>query len=272
MSENRAYWANEDEINLYEMWLIAWNRKWVVLTIAIVFVTVAAVYAYHRPTVYKVRNTLVLSSGCKDFIDASEIRNIILVLNELTPRQKAMELDISVDEAQTIESIKILDVKGPKDSLKIEIRTLNSDAGVRLMNRLPSYILARPYLNEKIETTKSLLQKNRDELEKIIADPMGSFGLKASQCLIYGPILDLYSYIEKYNQISTSISQIERKQVVVLADKTHVPELPLRTRKIYILFSGALIGIVMGLFTVFLLEAVMSAKRQHQKKVQSEHG
>jgi hypothetical protein len=264
MSENKEYLTNEDEINLYELWFILWKRRWALLSITMLFLGATVSYTYITPTVYMVNNTLVV----KAFIDVSEVKYIIKTLNELSPKQKANELGFSEEDIQYIKGMQVLDIKGIKDKIGIVVYTSNREAGVRLINILPSYILARPYIYEKIETQKDLLQRNRYELKKIIDDPIGSLGIKASQTVIYGPMLDVYSYKEKYNQILADISQIERKQIVILADKTLIPEQPDRTKKNRILLIGALISIIMGLASAFFVEGAMNAKRKYQSKIQ----
>ena len=161
-----------------------------------------------------------------------------------------------------------MDLKGIKDKLGIVIDTSNREAGVRMMSMLPSYLLERPFIYEKINTQKDLLQKNRDELKKIIDDPRDLFGLTASQSIICGPMLDPYSYKEKFNQITSDINQIERKQIIILADKTLVPEHPDSKKKRMIILIGAFIGIIMGLVSAFFVEGAMNAKRRYQSKTQ----
>ena len=57
----------DDSINLYEMWIILWKRKWVVFTVTIVIALGSVVYAMQQQNIYKAE-ALLLPPETKDIL------------------------------------------------------------------------------------------------------------------------------------------------------------------------------------------------------------
>ncbi len=55
--ENRLY--QDDEIDLYELWLVVWRRKWLILSVTIVFLIGAFIYTKVTPRKYVVQAILL---------------------------------------------------------------------------------------------------------------------------------------------------------------------------------------------------------------------
>ena len=49
----------DDTINLYELWIILWNRKWLVIVVTVIAALGSVVYALQQPSVYKAEALLL---------------------------------------------------------------------------------------------------------------------------------------------------------------------------------------------------------------------
>ncbi|MBS1255951.1 MAG: hypothetical protein MAG581_01761 [Deltaproteobacteria bacterium] len=49
----------DDTIDLYELWLTLWNRKWLVIAVTVVAALGSVVYALQQPPVYKAEALLL---------------------------------------------------------------------------------------------------------------------------------------------------------------------------------------------------------------------
>ena len=55
----------DDTIDLYEMWITLWNKKWLVIAVTAAATLVSVIYALDQPHVYRTE-ALLLPPGAKD--------------------------------------------------------------------------------------------------------------------------------------------------------------------------------------------------------------
>ena len=222
---------HDDEIDLYDLWLVLKKRKLMILLIVLVTLGLAIAYATLAQKVYRVSNNLILNQMVGS-IKQSELTAAIDELNELKNLRKektAQLLSMHVDDLDKIINIKASVSKG-SGVVRVDIETLDNRAGVALMEALPGYIQSVPSIAINLEMEKALTEKNMEDLKAIIDNPVKDLNLP-SNTVVYVPSIDLYTLREKYNQLVITMENIEEKQLVSFAWKTEPPVKPFKPRQ-----------------------------------------
>lgn len=270
-----------DTIDVYDIWLAFKNKKWLVITTTFVFLCLSIAYAVFAPNVYKVSNILVVSQDLlipadSEFrsqnysaVDISEIKSALSLLEDVSKKQLALVLGIDTDIIETFKDFSISDIESPNpginNAIKIDVNTHNAEHGSKILDAMVSYINTLTLVREKTAFRKTIMEKNRDELKKILEDPVGS--LKMPPDTVVSEILiSQYKLREHYNNTVLSIQNLEKTDVINLIGKTVIPERPNKPRRAKIVILGLFSGMFIGLFSAFLLEWFSSVRREHHER------
>jgi LPS O-antigen subunit length determinant protein (WzzB/FepE family) len=262
----------DEDINLYELWLIL-KKKWLVIFIVTFISTgLALSYAFLAPKVYRVHNILLfnqLQDG--EILNQTEMAAVISILDKLNnlkdlEKQKVFNMlgiNVSINDGNNnvIKNIKSSEIKG-SSSLWVDIDTTDRKAGVALMDTLPSVVLSNPNITDKLKTQKALIHKDMDDLKAIINNPMMSLKL-SRDAVVYLPSIDLYALREKYNRLNMIMEKIDNGQIFSLAWKTESPNKPIKPRKVIGILIGLFMGCFLGIFIVFSMEWVTKERHIH---------
>lgn len=232
------------------------KKIWAIVIVMLIALGIAGKYAFFTPDTYAVSNIIAInkqsimfpSEQSLELINTAELKSIINSLNELTPEQAARDLGVDKKTTSSIRYIKANDIPGTT-SLKIQIDTLDRDAGRRYMEALPRYVLSRPSIEDRIETQKNLLLKSRDELKRIMDDPLKSLNMRREFLVMVSPT-DMYSSWVKYNLICSGIDLIEQGKIIVLVAPTQFPDRPYKPMRSRIMLMGLFGGLLLGLILV----------------------
>jgi len=252
---------HDDEIDLYDLWLVLKKRKLMILLIVLVTLGLAIAYATLAQKVYRVSNNLILNQMVGS-IKQSELTAAIDELNELKNLRKektAQLLSMHVDDLDKIINIKASVSKG-SGVVRVDIETLDNRAGVALMEALPGYIQSVPSIAINLEMEKALTEKNMEDLKAIIDNPVKDLNLP-SNTVVYVPSIDLYTLREKYNQLVITMENIEEKQLVSFAWKTEPPVKPFKPKTKLIVSLSLVMSCLLGAFIAFLMEWASNAKQ-----------
>lgn len=251
----------DDEIDLYDLWLVLKKRKLTILLVILVTLCLAIAYATLAQKVYRISNTLILSQMVGTIKD-SELTAAIGDLNELKIVRKektAQLLSMHVDDLDKIRNIKASVIKG-LGVVRVDIETLDNSAGIALMEALPGYIQSVPSIAINMEMEKALTEKNMEDLKAIIDNPVKDLNLP-SNTVVYVPSIDLYTLREKYNRLIMMMENIEEKQLVSFAWKTEPPLKPFKPKAILIISLSLVMGCLLGIFIAFFMEWAINARR-----------
>ena len=255
---------HDDEIDLYDLWLVLKKRKLMILLIVLVTLGLAIAYATLAQKVYRVSNNLILNQMVGS-IKQSELTAAIDELNELKNLRKektAQLLSMHVDDLDKIINIKASVSKG-SGVVRVDIETLDNSAGIALMEALPGYIQSVPSIAINLEMEKALTEKNMEDLKAIIDNPVKDLNLP-SNTVVHVSFMDLYTLREKYNQLlmtMESIESIEGKPLVSFAWKTEPPSKPFKPSTKLIVSLSLVMGCFLGIFLAFFLEWTTNARR-----------
>jgi len=251
----------DDEIDLYDLWLVLKKRKLTILLVVLVTLGLAIAYVALTSKIFRVSNTLIPNQMIGS-IKQSELTAAIDDLNELMNLRKekaAQLLNMKVDDLNKIKNIKASVIKG-LSVVRVDIEALDSSAGVALMEALPGYIQSVPSIAINLEMEKALTEKNMQDLKVIIDNPMKDLNLP-SNTVVYVPSIDLYTLREKYNHLTMIIENIEEKPLVSFAWETEPPLKPFKPNIKLIVSLSLVMGCLIGIFAALFVEWTIKAQR-----------
>jgi capsular polysaccharide biosynthesis protein len=264
----------QDEINIYDLWLVLKKRKLLVFAFTIICSAIACTYTFLSPNIYIVTNMITISplpintaffSSGTDSKEISIVSNpdiiaIINSLNELTKQQLAIELGLDI---AIVKKIKDREIKAKliRETSLIDVKVKSSDkySAKSLIDKLPSYLQTRTFIKSRIENQKGLLEKNRNLLKNILDDPAKTLNLN-SKSIIIRDLTGLANLWVNYNAIDATIKFIEEGKIIMLTETTSVPEKPTSPKSGLIIILGSLSGMFIGVLLAFIIEAVTFAR------------
>lgn len=261
---NECY--HDDEIDLYDLWLVLKKRKITILLIVLVFLGSAIVYVVLAPKVYRVSNALVLNQvQHKDEMElikqgeiVAAVADLDMLLN-LNKEKVAHLLSMQMKDLNGIGNIKASEDKG-SSVVRVDIEALNSNAGIALMEALPGYIQSTPSIASKLDMRTALMEKNREDLKAIIDNPMKDLKL-SSNTVVYVPSIDLYTLREKYNHLNMIMEKIEKGEIVSLVWKTEPPLKPFKPNIKLTILLNIVMGCFLGTLVAFFIEWLSNARQ-----------
>ncbi len=252
---------HDDEIDLYDLLLVLKNRKLTILIVVLITLGIAIAYVALTPKIYRISNTLIPNQMIGS-VKQSDLTAAIDELNELknVRREKmAQLLSMHGDDLNKIVNIKTSVSKG-SSVVRVDVETLDSSAGIALMEALPGYIQSVPSIAINLEMEKALMEKDMEDLKAIIDNPVKDLNLP-SNTVVYVPSIDLYTLREKYNRLIMTMENIEEKQLVSFAWKTEPPLKPFKPNTKLIVSLSLVMGCFLGIFLALFLEWTTNARR-----------
>jgi capsular polysaccharide biosynthesis protein len=270
-TEHNSY--QDEEINLYDLWLILINKWLVILVVTLITAGLALVYAVLTPKEYRVHNVLVynqMQDG--ELFIQSEIAAAISVLDKINKstdleKEKVLSrLGLHEKDLKFINNIKTTEIKG-SSALWIDIDTKDRNRGVNLMEALPGLVLSNPNISNRIMMQRKLLIKNREDLKAIIDNPTKDIKL-TQNAVVYVPSTDLFALRERYNSINALIEKIDRGHFVYLSWKTEPPIMHISPSKTKSVLIGLSLGCFLGIFIAFFMEWRKKVQHIHSKNLE----
>lgn len=283
MKDKTIPYFDDETINIYDIWLSVKKRKWIVFTIILLSFICFLLYSVLTPDVYKSSNVLVMSldkdflafSTDKETIDSSvsiinmlEIKSALTLFEKLSKEQQATILGLRGADKKAFRDIKISDIKGDRgqiEQLKVEVDTLDKDVGVNIINALTDYVNTLPFIKKRIDYRKKILQKNGEELKKIIDDPIHQLNLP-DNIIVSEILISMYDLRKVYNKITYAVDELEKAKLVMQAGKTHLPEKPYKPKRVIIASIGLIAGAFIGIFFVIFLEWIASSRLEYESQ------
>ena len=276
--ENSRQYYNDNTISIYEILLILKKRWLLIFLVASVFTGSFVTYSLIAPKVYKVSNVLIFSfssSGNSDPASSSEnsdlasidiigIESALKLLNDLSSRQQAEELELDKSILDNIKNIKISGL-GKSKALEIEVDTLSRESGIKVVQAISNYANSLSFVQKKIIAEQKLLKNNQNDLTAIINNPFGLLNLPENS-VISEVLYSLYLIKKDLNMITNSIDELKTGKVMKLAGKTSAPEMPFKPRKFLLAGLGVFIGVFAGIFFAFFMEWIANASVKDETK------
>jgi hypothetical protein len=173
MNTDHEY-KRDDELDIYDLWLILRKRWLTVLIVTLVSMGLAVLYAQFSPKTYRIHNLLIFNQiqDGEPFSQAELTATISILeklnkLTDLTDLEKNKVLDMlgmHEGDLKNIVSISSSEIKG-SSSLWVDIDTTDRKDGITLMDTLPGFVLSNPGISNKLKMQKAIMQKNKEDLK-----------------------------------------------------------------------------------------------------------
>ena len=163
----------DDEIDLYELWLVLKRRKAVIILTTSIFFLVSIVYSILAKNVYRVESIVLLpNENGRIIVDFDTTKKIIDLLdNELENKDfKSLAEDLKIDVSRlksiTNLSIETVGRKGNKEAFLLKIEGYKSQDLSLVANATVSYLGSNPFVKKKILERKQIILTKIQNLKK----------------------------------------------------------------------------------------------------------
>lgn len=258
--DRQAMRIQDDEIDLYALWNVLVKRKMVIIQVISIFLLGAVTYSFMAPKIYRVEVHAKLHTtqvAAKDWllITAKDLSSII---GKVDREKKAIIFSKNPSDIQKAE---IINIRGTTDKFKIRIDAINREYILSYIDQLIKYIenipeIKRTYdaytteLDEKIKVAKEADKRNDIQIKEIekrlINTRMLSIG--------FDPI----EIRNKSMALKMEIYRLERERqqykIIRLMDAPFVSQYPVKPKKALIITLAGIIGLMCGIFIIFIME------------------
>ncbi|HFC97758.1 MAG TPA: hypothetical protein ENJ40_04785 [Thermosulfurimonas dismutans] len=274
----------EDEIDLYELFLVLWRRKKVIFLTLLAFMITGGLYVWLSPRVY--RQTILVKLPINNLplttvplISNEEAKEMINSLEELLREQNysrlAKVLKLPEEKVRALVRFSPRAVRGSSTLLKITIEAYDPLLLPVMDRKLISFINENPYLKDRIKIWKTTIKEKEktisvklSNLEKLKNYLLAQIQKGKLQLLGFNP-LDLEGYILDLKQELEVLKAQERlisgAELVVAGA---LPRRPAKPRVGVILAAVGVAGIFVGIFLAFFVEWWEKAREEHRKNLE----
>ena len=276
----------EDEIDLYELWLTLKKRWKVVLSTTALFVLASVVYILVAKPVYEAKAIIKLPAYYEKnnetikkvpFITSKETELLIEKLNQLIEQKEltiiSKKLNIPVNISKYITKIYTNNDRKNRDIIliKVEYSGKNPKFEQQIFPAVVKYLNSNPYLSEKInlkrETLKKLISTVNQKLKELIS--MKSLILKklpkSSKNNVF--TFNSFSIDREILSLQLQLNEFQYKLENLKGFEISVEPIfhknPAKPKKSLILAVATVSSLFLGVFLAFFLEWIENARKRH---------
>jgi capsular polysaccharide biosynthesis protein len=265
----RVVYYEEDEIDLYELWLTLKRRYKLLVSVMFSFILLSIVYLFLAKPVYKTEFIVKLPKG---LTSPQETRDIIQNLENLRKENRYTELSnllsISEEDVMEIDSISASEIKKNKNIVKITLNVYDPIIIEKLGISLLEYLNNNRFVKERIRLKRETLRFLINETNKKIKE-IESVKDRIVEDLKRGKIRDIgfnpvdmdRSILSLKERVKNLENQLKLLRGYEIAVNPVVPEKPSKPKKTLILAVSLVSGLFLGIFLVFFVEWIENAKR-----------
>ena len=282
--EQEIIYYQEDEIDLYELWLTLSKRWKVIAFTTILFILTAVVYIFIAKPVYtssffvKIPGRYIKTGNSISRINLISVEETSRIISDLSAniqdknyKKQEIPLKLPEDKIKNIKSITPSKIRGNKRLIEVKIESYKPSIIPDISKSLVSYLNSNRYVKRKIETEKEKLlmfikeSKNKlqemEKTKKLIYKELREGNIKT---LGFNP-LDLDTKILNIKkEIAELEIRLENLKGFEISVDPAIPEKPSKPKKKLILAVSAVSGLFLGVFLAFFLEWIENAGRRHK--------
>ena len=285
-NQNIVYYQ-EDEIDLYELYLILKKRWKSVFLTFLLFLLVAIGYVLIAKPVYstefyiKIPSVYVKEGNSlkkENILTVEETSSLIKKLQDKLKEENYTELSKTLDLPESnirkIKDIKPEKLRNNKEIIKVHIETNQSNLIPVISSKILDYLNNYPYIKEKLRIEKEklaqLINISQSELEN----------MKKTKDLILKNIqegkIQNFSFNPadidaKILEISQRITQLQLKLQELkgfeLSVSPTIPKKPSKPKKALIIAVASVSGLFLGIFFAFFKEWIENARKRHEENI-----
>jgi len=262
----------DDEIDLYELWLILKKRKKVIFISTLVFLIVGTLYCFLTPPTYRAthvfRKTVISTGVFKSLANQLEEK-----LKNKDYKSLAELIDCSLNEAKTISSISIeTSRRRSKNLFTLEVEGQNPSLLKNIDKDIESFFKSSPAVKEKLNIERELLSQQLNDYssrlaslqkeantikKKILAGNIKTLGFNPLD--IDKSILEIKSKISELNYKLQNLKPFETVTFYV-SDK------PVKPKKKLVIAVSIITGLFIGIFLAFFFEWLENVRKRYSEE------
>ncbi len=276
LAKNTDYY--EDEIDLYELWLVLKKRKVYILTTTLIFLLFGVVYTLISPNVYRSSAIVALpttNTNTNIIVDFHTTEKIIEALNKKLKESGYSKLPAEIRESFKKAEVKNVDAeslgrRGNRDVFILNVEGLNKDDLSEALLSVLNFLNNNSYVKNMINEQKTLIKKQigilKRELPKVEKE-LSSIKkelLTSKKIKIVGfnpldldkKLIDLKTELMNLNY--TLNSGIHGYEVIY----SSLSDNPVKPKRKLILAVSFVSGLFLGIFVAFFVEWLENARRR----------
>jgi sulfur relay (sulfurtransferase) DsrF/TusC family protein len=267
----QPYYYEDDEIDLYELWLILKKRKKVIFISVLFFLIIGILYcAFTLPTY---RATHVFR---KTEISIGVFKSLTNQLEEKLKNKDYIALakliNCSPEEAKTLSSISIESSRKSKDLFTLTIEGYNPTTFKNIDKNIESFFKSSPVVRENLNAEKELLlQQLKDYSSKLNSLQKEANLLKKK--ILKGNIKTLgFNPLDIDNsilEIKAKISELNYKLQNLKPFETvtfYVSDKPVKPKKELVIAVSIITGLFIGIFLAFFFEWLENVRKRYSEE------
>jgi LPS O-antigen subunit length determinant protein (WzzB/FepE family) len=275
--------VEDDEIDLYDIFLVLKKRSRFILSVFLITVLAAGIVSFIMTPVYNssfiIKGPVIFFANNRTapLISTEEQGKLIDELNNAVKEGMIAHiadlLKISADNAM---KIRLLYTKIPKDSWKnyIEIVMEIEDPTiiVSIKDGINGYLNRNEYVSERQNLTRSNLIRRKKEIQKKINEIDEFKNILTAQIkqgkrenLGFNPMVmerDVINLRQELNDIEDKIQLVKGFEIMV---EPFIPEKPAKPRKILNIAAAGIISLFFGVLLVFFMEWKEKSRKRVNK-------
>ena len=287
VENQQVIYYQEDEIDLYELYLILKKRWKIVFFTFLLFLILSVVYILIAKPVYssdfyvKIPSVYIKEGNSlkkENILSVEESSSLIGKLHDKLKEESYTELskilNLPESKIKKIKDIRPEKLRNNKEIIKVHIETNQSQLIPVISSKLLNYLNNYPYIKEKIQIEKEklsqLIKVTKFELED----------MKRTKNLILKNIqegkIQNFSFNPadidaKILEISQQITQLQLKMKELkgfeLSVSPTIPKKPTKPKKALIIAVASVSGLFLGVFLAFFKEWIENARKRHEENV-----
>jgi len=260
------YYLPEDEIDLYELWLVLKKRKYIIFLVTILFFCVALIYIFFSSSpVYQI-NFSVKSQFATPFILKQQIDHLNLLIKEKRTEDLKYLPGLSEND---LEALITIDAKIPRKAqniLSINMKAKDREALNLYKEAILDFLRESPYIKEQENIKKEKLKKTiiflKQEIQNL--DKLRSLAI-TKKALDVNPLEIEKNIIELKNRLIALEVELSTLKPLELISESPIPKKPVKPKKKLILAVAIVSGLFSGIFLAFFVEWLENARKKYEK-------
>jgi len=270
----------EDEIDLYELWLIIKKRKAAVILTTLLFLFVGVVYSVLSRDVYRIASIVFLpQEDGKAIVSFDATKEIIDSLNSKFRNEKFKELskllNVEASKLKTVSNVSAepLGRRGNKEAFLLEVDGYDKRSLPVISNATVEFLKSNPLVKEKIQERKKVILTELNTLEKKLpslqsdAKELKKRILNSSDLKVLGinPLDIETSVINLKNRIAELKYKlnfgIQNYEILF----SQVSDKPVKPKKGLIIAVSLVSGLFLGIFLAFFFEWLENVRERYRQ-------